>query len=94
MLGFKVTVEPEIIEEETVKASTNSSSISNSFIVPEPEVIFSLNLNIMFWSSLTARESSEGVLDNNIGKSLSITTATLLVSVVVVTAVPEFPAVS
>ena len=54
----------------------------------------SLNFKIMFWSNLTDFEPFEGMLDNNVGNSLSITTATLLELFVAVTAVPAFPAKS
>ena len=57
-------------------------------------MIFSLNVNIMFLSSFTLAALSEGTLDNSVGKSVSITTATLLESLVVVTGVPALPAVS
>ena len=62
--------------------------------IPEPALISSLNFKIMFWSNLTDFEPFEGLLDNNVGRSLSITTATLLESFVAVTAVPALPAVS
>ena len=54
----------------------------------------SLNFKKMFWSNLTYFEPFEGLLDNNVGDSLSITTATLLELFVAVTAVPAFPAKS
>ena len=54
----------------------------------------SLNFKIIFWSNLTDFEPFDGLLDNNVGRSLSITTATLLESFVAVTTVPALPAVS
>ena len=54
----------------------------------------SLNFKIMFWFNLTDFEPFEGMLDNNVGKSLSITTFKLLELFVVVTAVPALPAKS
>ena len=62
-MGFNVTVDPEIIEEETVKASTNLPFPSKSFMSPEPATTLSLNVNIMFLSSFTLAALSEGTLD-------------------------------
>ena len=54
----------------------------------------SLNFKIMFWSNLTDFEPFEGMLDNKVGNSLSITNATLLELFVAVTSIPGFPAKS
>ena len=57
-------------------------------------MISSLNFKTIFWSNLTDFEPFDGLLDSIVGKTVSITTATLLVLVVAVTAVPALPAVS